>query len=104
MDESLQDLADDMKRKAELGLVPSSQTVCAGIVQGLYQARNVQSDGALGWAPDFPAEHAGYMVEEFLRACSSAARTEARKHLEAILAKCAPEWTEALMRACAQSK
>jgi hypothetical protein len=69
MDESLQDLADDMKRKADLGLVPAAQAVCAGIVQGLYQTRHVKSDGALGWAPDFPTEHAGYIVrsvEEFV--------------------------------------
>ena len=104
MDESLQDLADDMKRKAELGLGLAAQAVCTGIVQGLYQARDTKSDGALGWAPDFPAEHAGYIVEEFLRACSPAAREEARKNLEAILAKCAPEWTKGLMRVCNYSK
>jgi hypothetical protein len=103
MDESLQDLADDMKRKADLGLVPAAQAVCAGIVQGLYQTRHVKSDGALGWAPDFPAEHAGYIVEEFLRACSPAARKEARQNFEVCLAKCAPEWTEGLMRACNHS-
>jgi hypothetical protein len=104
MDESLQDLADDMKRSAELGLVLAAQAVCAGIVQGLYQTRHVHSDGALGWAPDFPAEHAGYMVEEFLRACSPAARKEAKQNLEACLPKCAPEWTDGLMRACDNSK
>ena len=69
MDESIQDLVDDMKRKAELGLPLAAQVVCAGIVQGLYQARDTNSDGALGWAPDFPGEHADYVVGEFLRAC-----------------------------------
>jgi hypothetical protein len=100
MDESLQDLADDMKRRAELGLVLAAQAVCTGIVQGLYQTRHIKSDGVLGWAPDFPAEHAGYIAEEFLRACSPAGRQEARKALEVMLAKCAPDWTEDLMRAC----
>jgi len=104
MDESLQDLADDMKRKAELGLLPAAQVVCVGIVQGLYQARDTKSDGALGWAPDFPAEHAGCIVEEFLGACSPAARKEARQNLEVYLVKCAPEWTEGLVRACNYSK
>jgi hypothetical protein len=56
MDESIQELVDDMKRKAELGLLSAAQIVCAGIVQGLYQARDTNSDGALGWAPDFPGE------------------------------------------------
>jgi hypothetical protein len=99
MDESLNDLEEDMKRKAELGLVPASQVVCAGIVQGLYQARDTNSDGALGWAPDFPAEHAEYVVGDFIRACPPAVRRQAQKSLAAILAKCAPKWAEGLQRA-----
>jgi hypothetical protein len=99
MDESIQDLVDDMKRKAELGLLPEARVVCAGIVQGLYRARGTNSDGALGWAPDFPGEHADYVVGDFLRACPREHRKEARKHLTEILAKCAPEWVEGLQRA-----
>jgi hypothetical protein len=103
MDESIRDLVDDMKRKAELGLVPTAQVVCAGIVQGLYQARDTNSDGALGWAPDFPAEHADYVVGDFLKALPPATRKEAQKGLTAILAKCAPEWAEDLNRAADQA-
>ena len=99
MDESLQDLVDDMKRKAELGLLPAAQVVCAGIVQGLYQARDTKSDGALGWAPDFPAEHADYVVGDFLRACPEKNREEARKNLTEILSQSAPKWAESLRRA-----
>ena len=99
MDESIQDLVDDMKRKAELGLLPAAQVLCAGIVQGLYQAKDINSDGALGWAPDFPGEHACYVVGYFLRACPRENRKEARKHLAEILVKCAPEWAEGLLRA-----
>ena len=103
MEESIQDLQDDMKRKAELGLLPAAQVVCAGIVQGLYQARDTNSDGALGWAPDFPAEQAGYLVGEYLGTCSPATRKGAQKSLTAILSECAPEWAEGLMRAAAQA-
>jgi hypothetical protein len=99
MDESIQDLVDDMKRKAELGLLPAAQAVCVGIVQGLYQARDTNSDGALGWAPDFPGEHADYVVGDFLRACPREKQKEARKSLAEVLAKCAPEWAEGLLRA-----
>ena len=99
MDESIQDLEYDMKRKAELGLVPAARAVCAGIVQGLYQARDADSDGALGWAPDFPGEHADYIVGEYIRACPPAARKEARKSLNTILVSCAPKWAEDLERA-----
>lgn len=103
IEEAIEDLQDDMKRKAELGLVAAAQTVCVGIVQGLYGARDTNSDGALGWAPDFPAEYAHYMVGEFIRACSSSTREEARKDLVAILAQCAPEWAEGLERATDQA-
>ena len=99
MAESIRDLEDDMRRKAELGLVPAARAVCAGIVQGLYQARDTDSDGALGWAPDFPGEHADYLVGEFIRTCPPAARKEARKSLNTILVSCAPKWAEGLERA-----
>jgi hypothetical protein len=99
MDESIQDLVDDMKRKAELGLLPAAQAVCAGIVQGLYQTRDTNSDGALGWAPDFPGEHADYVVVGFVQVCPREKRKEARKSLAEVLAKCAPEWAEGLLRA-----
>ena len=39
-----------MKRHVELDMVASAQTVCAGIVAGLYACRKTNSDGALGWA------------------------------------------------------
>lgn len=103
MAEAIKDLQEDMKRNAELGLLPAAQAACAGIVQGLYQARDTNSDGALGWAPDFPAEQAGYVVEEYLRACSPAIRKEARKNLAPILNQCAPEWAEDLMRSAKQA-
>ena len=104
MGESLQDLVDDMRRNAELGLLPAAQVTCVGILQGLYQTRDTNSDGALGWAPDFPAEHADYVVGDFLRACSPATRKEAKKSLSAILTRCVPEWAEPLMRSAEQAK
>ena len=82
-----------------MGLLPAAQVACVGIVQGLHQARDTKSDGALGWAPDFPAEHADYVVGDFLRACPVKNRKEARKNLIETLAKCAPEWTGSLLRA-----
>jgi hypothetical protein len=103
LEESIEDLQDDMKRKAELGLLVAARIVCIGVVQGLYGARDINSDGALSWAPDFPAEHASHMVTEFIRACSSSTRKEARSDLVSILAECAPEWAEGLERAAHQA-
>lgn len=99
LEEALEGLVEDMKRRAELGLVSAAQMLCAGIVQGLYQARDTKSDGALRWAPDFPGEEADYVVGEFLGACAPAARKAAQKSLMEALAKRAPKWAEDLKRA-----
>ena len=40
LEEAVEDLVEDMKRRVELGLVAAAEVVCAGIVEGLYQARN----------------------------------------------------------------
>ena len=101
--ESVEDLVEDMRRKAELGLGSAAEGVCAGIVAGLYQARATESDGALGWAPDFPGEEADYVVAEFIGACHRKARTAAREHLLEMLATRAPEWVATLQRAADRS-
>jgi hypothetical protein len=99
LEEALDDLVEDMKRKVELGLGAAAETACAGIVAGLYEARPAQSDGALGWAQDFPGEEADYIVGEFLRACPQSVRNAAQKSLMETLAKRAPTWAEDLKRA-----
>ena len=86
-----------------LRLPPDAEVVCAGIVEGLHQARNINSDGALGWAPDFPGEHADFVVAEFFRACRPAARKAAQKSLMDILAKRVPGWAEDLKRVAKRS-
>jgi hypothetical protein len=103
LEEALEDLVEDMNRRAELGLVSAAEAVCAGMVQGLYQARDTKSDGALGWAPDFPGEEADYVVGEFLRACPPATRKAAQKSLMESLAKRAPRWAEDLKHAADRS-
>ena len=99
LEEAVEDLEEDMKRRVEMGLVAAAEVVCAGIVEGLYQARNTQSEGALSWAPDFPGEEADHVVAEFLRACRPAARKASQKSLMETLAKRVPEWAEVLKRA-----
>ena len=96
LEEAIEEVVEDMKRRAELGLVPAAEALCAGIVQGLYQARDTKSDGALGWAPDFPTEHANYVVGVFLCACPQAARKAAQKELLETLVERAPKWAEDL--------
>ena len=102
LEESIEDLIEDMKRKVELRLIPAAEAVCVGIVEGLYQARNVQSDGALGWAPDFPGEEADHVVGELLRSCPQSDRKTVRQDLMEMLAKRVPEWSEDLKRTADQ--
>ena len=99
LEEEVEDMVEDMKRKGELGLMSAAEVVCAGIVDGLYRARDTKSDGALGWAVDFPTEEADHVVSEFVRSCPQSGRVSAQTHLLAVLAGRAPEWAEGLKRA-----
>ncbi len=96
--EAIEDQVEDMKRHVELDMAASAQTVCAGVVAGLYACRKTNSDGALGWAPDFPAEHAGFIVQEFLGLSRyKLTRADREKFIER-LAGCAPEWEDMFRR------
>lgn len=96
--EAVEDRVEEMKRGLELGLLAPAETLCTGIVQGLYRARDSKSDGALGWAVDFPAEEASFVVEEFLNRCRPSLRKAAYANLMQALPERAPEWAEALER------
>jgi hypothetical protein len=96
--ESVEDLVEDMNRKAELGLAPAAEAVCKGIIQGLYRARKTQSDGVLGWDPDFPAQQAGCTLKEFIRSCPCAARQAALESLVEKLVRETPEWEDMFRR------
>jgi hypothetical protein len=96
--EAVEDRVEEMKRSLELGLLSPAEALCAGIVQGLYRARDTKSDGALGWAVDFPTEEAGFVVEEFLKACHPSSRKTAYANLIQVLTERAPGWVEGLER------
>jgi hypothetical protein len=96
LEEAIEDFISDMKRRMQLGLEDAAEAICRGVVVGLYMARESESDGALGWAPDFPAEEACNVVEELLRACPVAKRTGTRDRLLGLLAQDVPDWREML--------
>ena len=98
LQEAVEDLVTDMQRKAELGLGSAAEVVCVGIVEGLYQARHTESDGALGWAPDFPSEQAHSIVEKYLQASRPEIRNTAQESLMKTLATRVPQWAEGLKR------
>jgi len=98
LEEALDDWVDDMKRKVEADMLTAAQGVCVGIIAGLYNARNVASDGMLNLAPDFPAEHAGYVVQQFVQLCRYKMNAGAREHLLKTLTIHAPGWEDVFHR------
>jgi hypothetical protein len=99
LEEAIEDRVEDMKRHVEMDMVASAQTVCAGMVVALYACRKTNSDGALGWAPDFPTEHAGFIVQEFLVLSRYKLTSAERERYIEILVGYAPEWEDMFRRA-----
>jgi hypothetical protein len=105
LEEAIEDRVEDMKRHVDVDMAASAQAVCAGIVSGLYACRKTNSDGALGWAPDFPAEHAGFIVQEFLGLSRYKMTSAEREKFIESLVGYAPEWEDMFRKALsAQSK
>lgn len=102
LSEAIEDRVQEMKRSVEQGLLASAEALCAGLVLGLFQADKAKSDGALGWAADFPAEEAGFIVGEFLSGCRPALRKTAQAQLMQVLSKLTPQWLEDLQRTAEQ--
>ena len=98
LEEAIEDRVEDMRRHVEVDLVASAQTVCAGIVAGLYACRKTNSDGALGWAPDFPAEHAGFIVQQFWGSSRHKLTSADRDKFIESLVGGAPEWEDMFRR------
>jgi hypothetical protein len=89
----------DMQRRVELGLVDAAEAICRGIVIGLHRAQGAGTDGALGWAPDFPSKQASRAVAELLQACPADRKRVTRERLLTALSDEAPDWREMLVRA-----
>jgi hypothetical protein len=99
LEEAIEEWVEDMKRHIDLNMMPAAQTICAGIVAGLYACRKTSSDGALGWAPDFPAEHAGFIVQELLQLSRYKLTAAEQNEFVQRLADGAPEWKHMFQRA-----
>lgn len=97
--ESVEDMLTGMKRQAELGRHKAAEAVCCGIVLGLHRATRANSDGPLGWAPDFPAEEACDAVTELIRASAAKDRGATRNRLLAALRELVPSGDEMITRA-----
>ncbi|MBM4353915.1 MAG: hypothetical protein FJ109_08980 [Deltaproteobacteria bacterium] len=99
LEETVAAYVDDMKRKLQLGLAPQAEAMCRGIVIGLRRADEEKKVGrALECAPDFPGEHAGSVVAEFLREVPPEGRSEVRDRLLLALDEDVPDWSSFLRR------
>jgi hypothetical protein len=62
LEEAVRPFIDDMKRFLKAGLEQQASLSCQGIRLGLYRVRSSGND-ILNWAPDFPGEEAGFVLE-----------------------------------------
>ncbi|MBP7160361.1 MAG: hypothetical protein ACOX51_10815 [Myxococcota bacterium] len=66
LEESVEDIQTDMKRRVKAGMKRAAEKICQGILIGLHTIEGTDSDGPLGWAQDFPAETAGWTLSLLL--------------------------------------
>ncbi|MEW6666054.1 MAG: hypothetical protein AB1512_12635 [Thermodesulfobacteriota bacterium] len=99
LEEAVDDVVADMKRRMELGLDAAAEAICCGIVLAMHRAEGVKSDDLLAWVPDFPAEEACHVVAELIRACPAAKRGAVSKRLDEAFGDLGPEWAEMLSHA-----
>jgi hypothetical protein len=102
LEESLEYIRADMKRRVEAGMKPAAEKICQGIVIGLRGVDGTNSDGALGWAPDFPAEAAGWSLSLVLELYPHGQRRAAGNRVIRGVEEKADSWVEMLERVVSQ--
>ena len=64
LDEALQSFLDDLQRRADLGMRSAAAELAAGILLGLYNCRDGNSETLLEYSPDYAAERASGVVSD----------------------------------------
>ena len=67
LDEALQPFLDDLQRRAGLGTRSAAVELAAGILLGLYNCRDGNSETLLEYSPDYAAERASGVVSDCAR-------------------------------------
>jgi hypothetical protein len=98
LEEAVAESIADMNRRMDLGLEAASEAICVGIVSGLFRASSESPCCLLEWAPDFPVEHACFVVEECVVRYHAAKRRAAADRLIASLGGVVPEWSEMISK------
>jgi len=97
LQEALDPLVDDMRRRLDLGLEDEALDTCRGIILGLYRARRGVTAGCLARAPDFPEAAAENVLRLWRRECPRL--LAARSFPPEFVARHAPEWKALFARA-----
>jgi hypothetical protein len=98
LEEAIAESIAEMNRRMDLGLEAASEAICVGIVSGLFRASSESPCRLLEWAPDFPVEHACFVVEECVRRYHAAKRRVAADRLITSLSGVVPEWSEMISK------
>jgi len=67
LDEALQPFLDDLQRRVDLGMGSAAVELAAGILLGLYNCRDGNSETLLEYAPDYAVERASAVVSHCAR-------------------------------------
>lgn len=98
LEEAIEGVQNDMKRRMKAGMKSASEKLCQGIVLGLNEVEKAGSDGVLGCAPEFPVETAAHtvsiLVEMYPR---SRRRAAGRRIIKGVEQHC-EQWVEAIHR------
>ena len=102
LEETVEPFRADMKRHLELGLEGEALEICQGLVLGCYRLSEQGGGDVLGWAPDFPAEAAGHVLEVWYFGTDAPRRGEARRKQRPSLApeflNLVPKWIPMIER------
>lgn len=96
LDESIEDVRADVKRRFEAGMKPAAEKICHGIVLGLHSVKDKNDDGVLAWASDFPAEAATWSLSLLLELYPQRQRRAAGNRIVRAIVKHADDWVEML--------
>ena len=105
LEDSIEDIRADMKRRFEAGMKPAAEKICQGILLGLHggDGEKKDNDGALGWAPDFPAEAAAWSLSLLLELYPQRQRRAAGSRIVQAIGEHADDWVEMLDRVVDQA-
>lgn len=98
LEESIEDVRNDMQCRMEAGMLSAAERSCLGIVRGLYSARNTKSDGVLLYAPDFLSEATAQAVSDLVEFLPQNRRRAVGKRLIFAVKEQAGSWVEMLQR------